>query len=111
MMAASAKKAMVKKMSRVGVVSMGVNLGALYAILGAIYAIAWVGIMLVVGMFTVDKGDSSIGLAGIGVVSGIMLVAMPIIFAIIGFTAGAVTAIVYNFVAKYTGGIVFEMTD
>jgi len=110
-MAVSAKKVMIKKMSRLGVVSMGVNLGAIYAIMGLLYAIMWAGLMAVVGMFTTEAGDSSIGLAGIGLVGGIMLVAMPIIFAIIGFMAGAVTAIVYNFVAKYTGGMVFEMTD
>ena len=109
-MAASAKKAMVKKMSRMGVASTGLNLGAIYAIFGFLYAIAIVCMMVVAPMFATEE-ESALEPGELGLAAGIMMVAMPIVFAIMGFAGGAVTAILYNFVAKYTGGMVFEMTD
>jgi len=110
-MAASTKKVMIKKMSRMGVVSTGVNLGAIYAILGLLYAVILAAMIAVGGMLPSDYDEDPMGIAEIGVVSAIMLVAMPIIFAIMGFASGAMFAIAYNFVAKYTGGMLFEMTD
>jgi hypothetical protein len=44
--------------------------------------------------------------AGLGVLA---LVLFPILYAIVGFIAGAFTAAVYNLVAKWTGGVEIEV--
>jgi len=108
-MAVSAKKA-VKKLSRIGVVSAGITLAALYAVMGVIYALIYAAILAVFGAALGASGGSSIGLAAMGIGFVIILVAMPIVFAVIGFIGGALMALVYNFVAKYTGGITFEVS-
>ena len=108
-MAVSSKKA-VKKLTRVGVVSAGVTLAALYAILGIIYALVYAVIIAAFGAILGASGNSSFGLAAMGIGVVFLLVAFPIIFAIMGFIVGALMALIYNFVAKYTGGIVFEIS-
>ena len=107
-MAVSAKKT-VKKLTRIGVKSAAVTLAVLYAIIGVVYALIYAGILTSVGALGAARG-ASIGLAAMGIIGLVLLVAVPVIFAIIGFIAGALTAYVYNFVVKYTGGIAFEVT-
>ncbi len=40
-----------------------------------------------------------------------MLIIFPIVYGIIGFVAGAITALIYNLVAKFTGGIEATVTE
>ena len=108
-MAISAKKA-VRKLTRIGVMSAGTTLAALYAILGVVYALVYVLIIAVFGAFFGASGGSASGLAAMGIGAVFLLVAFPIIFAIMGFIGGALIALVYNFVVKYTGGIAFEVS-
>lgn len=42
---------------------------------------------------------------------GIMLLVMPIMYLIMGYIFTAIGAWFYNFVAKYTGGIKFELVN
>ena len=105
----SAKKA-VKKLTRIGVMSAGITLAALYAILGVIYALIYAVILAVFGAVLGAAGGSSFGLAAMGIGAVFILVAVPIIFAIMGFIVGALMALIYNFVTKYTGGIAFEVS-
>ena len=53
---------------------------------------------------TVGTGGAAVGL-GFGI-AGIII--LPIVFAIMGFIAGAIGAFVYNIVAGAVGGIKFE---
>lgn len=46
--------------------------------------------------------------AGIGAIFAIFL---PIFYAIAGFIAGIISALVYNLVAKWTGGLELTFTD
>ena len=47
-----------------------------------------------------------------GAVGGIALAVMfPIIYAVGGFVGGIIAAALYNLVAKWTGGLEFEVTD
>ena len=109
-MAVSEKKA-VKRVTRIGVMSTGVTLAALYAILGLIYGLIYAAIIAVIGTLFSGYGGTTMGFAAMGVIGAvIMIVVLPIVFAICGFIAGALTAILYNFVVKYTGGIAFEVT-
>jgi hypothetical protein len=36
---------------------------------------------------------------------------LPIIYSIVGFVAGAISAAIYNLVARWTGGIRMDMTE
>ncbi len=87
-----------KKLTRVGVASVGVTLSAVYAILGIIYAIIY---LVAIAAF---------GISALGIRAVFVVLIFPIIFAIIGFIAGALTALAYNFVAKYSGGIILELS-
>jgi hypothetical protein len=42
---------------------------------------------------------------------GFMLLAMPLIYLIFGYLSVALWCVVYNFIAKFTGGIEFELED
>jgi hypothetical protein len=46
--------------------------------------------------------------AGIGAIFAIFL---PIVYAVMGFIMGIITAFVYNLVAKWTGGLELVFTD
>jgi hypothetical protein len=43
--------------------------------------------------------------------SGVFLIFLPIIYAVIGFIGGVITALIYNLVAKWTGGIEFTTEE
>ncbi|MFA5930508.1 MAG: hypothetical protein WC861_06520 [Candidatus Micrarchaeia archaeon] len=108
-MAAAAKKG-VKKLTRIGVVSAGINLGALYAFVGVAYALIFLVMEAAASVFAKSADSEPTGLALLGAGFAVMLVAFPVIFATMGFGAGALMALIYNFVVKYTGGIAFEMS-
>lgn len=43
--------------------------------------------------------------------NGIFAILFPVIYGAIGFVLGAIVAALYNVVAKWTGGLEFEVTD
>jgi hypothetical protein len=99
-----------RKLTRIGVVSTGVTLAALYAIIGIIYALIYAAILAFFGALISSKSASPAGVAIMGVGAIFIVVVFPIFFAVAGFIGGALMALVYNFVAKYTGGISFEVS-
>lgn len=86
---------MKKRLINISPLQQGIVLGALYGVLTLIAAPFIIIIELVRG-------------AGIGAFAAIIL---PVIYAVIGFIAGVITAWVYNLVAKWTGGIEFVLID
>ena len=40
-----------------------------------------------------------------------MLIFAPILYGVIGFIGGAISALIYNFIAKLTGGLEFTLED
>jgi len=110
-MATAAKKTG-KRLTRIGVMSTAITLAALYAILGLVYALVYAVIIAAFGALLGEAGSTSAGTAafGMGVLVIAILVGSPIMFAIMGFIVGGLMALIYNFVAKYTGGIAFEVS-
>ncbi len=55
-------------------------------------------------------GNEALALGGGGIVVGILvMIGLPIMYAIIGFIAGAIGAVVYNIFAGFVGGIEIEV--
>ncbi len=103
---------------KVGVLSAAKVLAALYTILGVIYGVIY-GLMLmafsVIGSASAGAGGQEFAeLAALGIGGGIaaslgVLICTPILFAVLGFIAGAIMAAVYNFTTRFTGGLELEV--
>lgn len=91
---------MIQRLKSIGVGQMAKLLGALYFMLGIIFAlIFWlVGSM----MPTVAMGEEAT-MFGKG-----FLLMMPFLYGLFGLVFGALTAWLYNIVAGWTGGLDFE---
>lgn len=70
---------------------------------------------LISGIYYAIAGTTLFGTMGLpGLTSAIRVFAIllfPIIYAAVGFLAGATTATIYNFVAKHIGGIELDLQD
>ena len=88
-----------QKVKRIGVLSLAKILGILYAIFGLVFGI----------LFTI------FGSAGFGVGMGptfgsVSIIIFPILYGIMGFIGGLITAFFYNLVAGKVGGLEVELT-
>lgn len=45
------------------------------------------------------------------IVLGMFLLALPVVFTILGFAIGILGSILYNWIAQWTGGLELEMVD
>jgi hypothetical protein len=85
---------------RIGVTSAGTIFGALYALFG-LMAGAVVTLLSIIGAALTQ---SSAGvLFGVGAI-----IALPILYGIIGFIGGVIFAALFNFVTGYVGGLEIE---
>jgi len=96
--------------TRMGVLSLGKLMGLMYAAIGvlfgllsALFAVVGGGAMLATG-----GGDGAMGggmMMGMGVAAVIVL---PILYGILGFILGLLSALFFNIAAKYAGGLEIE---
>ncbi|MGA9995642.1 MAG: hypothetical protein WBP93_09520 [Pyrinomonadaceae bacterium] len=91
----------------VGAFSIAKIQSAIMATLGLIFGILY-------GLFFMIFGGIMMSQSGAGGVSSIviglvMMVAIPIMYGIIGFIAGPISGLVYNLVAGFVGGIEIEL--
>lgn len=91
---------MIQQIRRLGVGQMAKVMGALYFLIGIVIA-AVIGLF---GSMFPDAGDGSVALFG-----GLFLLAMPILYGVIGVVSGALIAWLYNVVAGFTGGLEMEL--
>lgn len=76
-------------------------LGVLYGLLGLIF----VPVLLLMAVFASRTGAP----AAFG---GVFLaILFPVLYAVAGFVGGIIAAAIYNLVAKWTGGLEFEVRD
>lgn len=87
----------IKRLTRVTPLRAGIVSGILYGIGGLIAA----PFLMLAAIFGRDAGFG-------GAVLAIML---PIGYAVAGFIGGVIAAFLYNLVAKWTGGLEFEVSD
>ncbi len=90
---------MIRRIRSIGVWQAVKVCTVLYGIMGLLFA----PIFLIIAMFSPDGGGM---VAGIG-----MAIAMPIGYAVIGAITTAIMAVVYNVIAKMTGGFELEVED
>ena len=84
--------------SRVGVLSAGIVMGTMYALLGFIIGAVITVLSLAVG--GLDQGNPLVGIASI--------IVLPIAYGIGGFIGGILGAAAYNVAASMVGGLELE---
>ncbi len=58
------------------------------------------------------RGNEAFALGGFGIVGGIaVMIILPIVYGIIGFILGVISALVYNIFASMVGGVAFEIEN
>lgn len=68
--------------------------------------------VLPIGIVTLLLGSSSKGSAGFpAIFGGVFLLVLPVIYAVLGFVMVAISAALYNFVAKHVGGVEIELNS
>jgi len=92
---------MKKQLTYITPLRAGIVLGALYACLALIIVP-----FLLIGTFLASRGAASSIIAGI-----FLAVFAPVLYAGLGFIAGVIMAALYNLIARWTGGIEFEVRD
>ena len=90
---------MIQRIRRLGIGQMAKVMGALYFLIGIIFA----AVMALFGSMMPGAGDDSTALLG-----GAFLIALPVLYGLFGVVAGALIAWLYNVVAGFTGGIEME---
>ena len=83
-------------------------MGSLYAAFTLILAVILVPIGLITSVMGAADSPELFG-GGIGLV--IIGVLAPIVYGIMGFIGGVLCALLYNVIAKFTGGLEFTVED
>ncbi len=96
--------------TKVGVLSLGKLLGVMYAAIGALFGLLYALFAVLGGgaLMALGGGDGAMGggmMMGMGIAAVIIL---PIVYGILGFIAGLLTALFFNIAAKFVGGLEIE---
>lgn len=95
---------------KVGVLSCGKVMGALYALLGLIFG-AIVALISLAGAGLSSMASDESGMPGMfGAFLGAgAIIFLPILYGVCGFLGGLITALIYNLVAGAVGGIELDV--
>ncbi len=95
-------------LKRIGVLSLGLMAGGIYASIGLIIGFFFTVLSLLgSAMSMMDQGG---GEAAFGFLFGIgAIVIFPILYGILGFIGGMLVALFYNLIAKFLGGVEIEL--
>ena len=99
------------RIKKLGILSVAKMYALIMFVMSLIISIPYGLFMMVFGAALMGSGNQS-GLAagGGGVVIGLMfMIGLPILYAAIGFVAGAIGALIYNLFAGIVGGIEIEV--
>jgi hypothetical protein len=100
---------------KIGVLSCGKVSGALYALAGlligacvALFSLVGAGAMMAAQN---EAGTGSGGMGGMfGAIFGVgAIIFLPLVYGILGFIGGLITALLYNLVAGFVGGIEVDL--
>lgn len=92
---------MKKQLTYITPLRAGIVLGVLYGLLGLVF----VPFFLLMTVFASRAGAPAV-FGG-----AFFAILFPVIYAIAGFIGGVICAAIYNLVAKWTGGLEFEVRD
>jgi len=97
-------------LKRIGVLSLALTWGIIFAVLGLIMGI-FTFLMGTVSMSAIPIQGTGMGIMAGTTLGAFVIVLAPIIGFIEGFIGGAIGAWLYNLVAKWTGGVKLEFTE
>ena len=102
-----------KKLMRIGVVKCGMIQGVFGLVVGLLVGIIYGGMFIIMGLVGASSELDSLGMGGLGVagMGVVFLIAMPIIYGLMGFVGGVIMAAVFNLVTGWVGGIELELED
>jgi hypothetical protein len=95
---------MVKRISRIA----PLQAGFVYALFMGVISIFAVPIIFLVSVLAPKQPGANGAFAAMGLV---MILIIPIMYIFIGFIMGAIAALIYNLIAKFTGGIEMTLSD
>jgi hypothetical protein len=95
-----------QKIRRVGPLSVGTTLAAIYAAMGLLL-LPFLLIAGVLGALADEAGEA----AGAGIVVVALAIFLPIIYGVFGFISGLIVGALYNLIAGWTGGIEVELSS
>lgn len=90
----------------IGVLSLGKIMGTMYAAFGFLFGALFSLIALfgfAAGSMS-ESGDFGGMLFGVGAI-----IILPLVYGVMGFIAGIISALVYNFIASLAGGVELEL--
>lgn len=96
-----------QKLRRVGPLSVGTTLAAIYAALGLLFLPFFI-IAGVIGALAEHTGGAEA--AGAGIVLAVFAVFLPVFYGVFGFITGVIVGFLYNLIAGWTGGIEVELS-
>lgn len=99
---------MKRRLTNINPLKLGITLAVIYGVLALIIAVPMFLLMSLAGVASAAKGDDQ---ALAALFSGVFIIFLPVIYAVIGFIAGVITAFIYNLVAKWTGGVEFTTEE
>lgn len=101
---------MTRRLKRIAPLQAGKVLGILYALFGLII----VPFFLLFGLVSAFAQPSESN-GAVGAIAGGMMMAMgllaPVMYGVMGFVFGVISAALYNLIARWVGGIEFEVED
>ncbi|HTQ50347.1 MAG TPA: DUF3566 domain-containing protein [Candidatus Acidoferrales bacterium] len=99
---------MKRRLRSVSPLKLGITLGVIYGVLSLIVAVPLFLVFSLIGAASATKGG---GPAFPALFSGVFIIFLPFVYAVIGFIAGVIMAFIYNLVAKWTGGVEFTTEE
>ena len=100
---------MTRRLTRIAPLPVAKISGILYAVVGLIFVPFFV-LAGIAGLFT-GSGDGNAGAVGVVIGMLAMAVIFPIMYGVMGFFGGIIVAALYNLIARWVGGIEFEVED
>jgi hypothetical protein len=96
---------------RIGVLSLAKVQGVVMAAIGLIIGLIYGLFFIIFGAVMMSSGAEGSGSAAAGGVVGglVMIVVIPVFYAVLGFAIGALSAFIYNIAANAIGGLELEL--
>ena len=97
--------------TKVGVLSLGKLMGMMYAAIGLLFGVIYALVSIVGGGAMMAMGGGGESAMGGGMMMGLGLAAvivLPIVYGLLGFIGGLLSALFFNIAAKYAGGLEVE---
>ncbi|MFT3806786.1 hypothetical protein [Arenimonas sp.] len=97
---------------RVGALSLGKLMGLMYGGIGLLVGAIFGLVSMVGGMAGLAAQEGAEGAAGAGFMAGLGLAAVvifPIMYGLMGFIGGLLSAVFYNLAARFVGGVELDV--